>query len=75
MENKEKDFRKCMKLKRLYPQGKKKAFNVTYDDGVVQDIRFVNLLNNNKWETISVVGKYFGSITILNLKLMNVTKN
>lgn len=29
----------------LYPYGKKKAFNVTYDDGVVQDIRFVKLLN------------------------------
>lgn len=29
----------------LYPNGKKKAFNVTYDDGVLQDIRFVDLLN------------------------------
>ena len=23
---------------RLYPYGKKKAFNVTYDDGVLQDV-------------------------------------
>ena len=32
-------------IKRLYPYGKKKAFNITYDDGVCQDIRFVELLN------------------------------
>ena len=32
-------------IKRLYPGGKPKAFNITYDDGVVQDIRFVQLLN------------------------------
>ena len=30
---------------KLYPYGKKKAFNVTYDDGVLQDVRFVELLN------------------------------
>ena len=32
-------------IKKLYPKGKSKAFNITYDDGVVQDIRFVQLLN------------------------------
>ena len=32
-------------IRKLYPYGKKKAFNVTYDDGVLQDIRFVELLN------------------------------
>ena len=32
-------------IKKLYPNGKSKAFNVTYDDGVLQDIRFVELLN------------------------------
>lgn len=32
-------------IKKLYPNGKAKAFNVTYDDGVLQDIRFVKLLN------------------------------
>ena len=32
-------------IRKLYPGGKKKAFNVTFDDGVVQDIRFVGLLN------------------------------
>lgn len=32
-------------IRKLYPYGKKKAFNVTYDDGVLQDIRFVKLLN------------------------------
>lgn len=32
---------------KLFPQGKRKAFNVTYDDGVLQDVRFVNLLNQN----------------------------
>ena len=29
----------------LYPNGKRKAFNITYDDGILQDIRFVELLN------------------------------
>ena len=29
----------------LYPGGKKKAFNITYDDGVLQDVRFVAMLN------------------------------
>lgn len=32
-------------IRKLYPFGKKKAFNVTYDDGVLQDVRFVELLN------------------------------
>ena len=32
-------------VKRLYPGGKAKAFNITYDDGVTQDLRFVELLN------------------------------
>ena len=32
-------------IKRLYPGGKPKAFSITYDDGVVQDIRFVQLMN------------------------------
>ena len=29
----------------LYPYGKRKVFNITYDDGILQDIRFVELLN------------------------------
>lgn len=32
-------------IRKLYPNGKKKAFCVTYDDGVLQDVRFVKLLN------------------------------
>ena len=32
-------------MRKLYPGGKKKAFNITYDDGVRQDVRFVELLN------------------------------
>lgn len=32
-------------LRKLYPGGKKKAFNITYDDGVYQDVRFVMLMN------------------------------
>lgn len=32
-------------IRKLYPQGKAKAFNVTYDDGILQDVRFVDLLN------------------------------
>lgn len=28
-----------------YPNGKKKAFNITYDDGVMQDVAFVEMLN------------------------------
>lgn len=32
-------------VKKLYPCGKAKAFNITYDDGVLQDERFIRLLN------------------------------
>ena len=32
-------------ITRLYPGGKKKAFNITYDDSVLQDEAFVKLLN------------------------------
>ena len=32
-------------VKKCYPGGKKKAFNITYDDGVLQDVRFVEMLN------------------------------
>lgn len=31
-------------IRKLYPGGKSKAFNISYDDGVIQDIRFVELL-------------------------------
>ena len=34
-----------LQFPKLYPGGKKKAFNITYDDGVLQDERFVALLN------------------------------
>ena len=30
---------------KTYPGGKKKAFQITFDDGVLQDVRFVQLLN------------------------------
>lgn len=32
-------------IRKLYPGGKAKAFNISYDDGVLQDVRFVELLN------------------------------
>ena len=32
-------------IRKLYPGGKTKAFNISYDDGVIQDIRIVELLN------------------------------
>ena len=32
-------------IQKLYPGGKPKAFNISYDDGVLQDVRFVALLN------------------------------
>lgn len=32
-------------IRRCYPGGARKAFNVTYDDGVTQDVRFVELLD------------------------------
>ena len=32
-------------IRKLYPGGKQKAFNISYDDGVIQDIAFVQLLN------------------------------
>ena len=35
-------------IKKVYPYGKTKSFNVTYDDGVLQDVRFVEMLNKYK---------------------------
>lgn len=32
-------------MRRRYPGGKDRAFNITYDDGVTQDLRFVELMN------------------------------
>lgn len=32
-------------IQRCYPGGKRKAFNITYDDGIEQDVRFVALMN------------------------------
>lgn len=32
-------------IRKLFPEGKRKAFNISYDDGVLQDIRLVELLN------------------------------
>lgn len=32
-------------IKKCYPQGKIKAFTVSYDDGVLQDVRLVRLMN------------------------------
>lgn len=34
-----------MKLTKLYPNGKQKAFTLSYDDGVRQDIRLIEILN------------------------------
>jgi hypothetical protein len=34
-----------MSVLRLYPGGHDRAFNITYDDGVTQDLRFVELMN------------------------------
>lgn len=34
-----------MTIQKLYPGGKAKAFSLSYDDGVLQDVRFVSLLN------------------------------
>ena len=35
-------------IKKVYPYGKTKSFNVSYDDGVLQDVRFVEMLNKYK---------------------------
>lgn len=32
-------------IQKRYPEGKTKAFNITYDDGVLQDVRFVEMMN------------------------------
>lgn len=34
-----------MEITKLYPGGREKAFSLSYDDGVLQDIRLVELLN------------------------------
>lgn len=35
-------------IKILFPQGKKKAFTMSYDDGVVQDKRLIDIMNSNE---------------------------
>ena len=37
-----------MNARKVFPGGKDRAFNITYDDGVTQDLRFVELLNRYK---------------------------
>ena len=34
-----------MKIEKRYPEGRNKAFNITYDDGVLQDIPLIAMLN------------------------------
>ena len=34
-----------MKIEKRYPEGKTKAFNITYDDGVTQDVAVIAMLN------------------------------
>ncbi len=34
-----------MEIRKLYPNGKKKALTFSYDDGVLQDVRLVEILN------------------------------
>lgn len=34
-----------MHIKKLFPQGKTKAFNLSYDDGVLQDVRLIQLID------------------------------
>ena len=35
----------CMKIRKLYPGGRPKALTLSYDDGIGQDRRFVEILN------------------------------
>ena len=32
-------------MKRRYPDGRRKAFSITYDDGVEQDVPFIEMMN------------------------------
>ena len=34
-----------MKIEKRYPEGRTKAFNITYDDGVTQDVEVIAMLN------------------------------
>lgn len=34
-----------MRIQKCYPGGRRKTFNISYDDGVLQDVRFAELLN------------------------------
>ena len=34
-----------MMIEKRYPEGRTKAFNITYDDGVLQDVPFITMLN------------------------------
>ena len=40
------------KIRKLYPGGKEKAFNISYDDGILQDVRFVRLLRHIFRQTV-----------------------
>ena len=50
-----------MKIKRMYPNGATKAFTMSYDDGVTQDIRLVEILNKNGiFATFNLTSGKFG---------------
>ena len=45
-----------------FPQGKAKAFAMSYDDGIYQDIRFVDIISRNGLKcTFNVTGNFSGN--------------
>lgn len=50
-------------IKILFPQGKKKAFTMSYDDGVIQDKRLIDIMNRNEIKgTFNLNSGFLGKI-------------
>lgn len=45
-------------IKKLFPEGKQKVFSLSYDDGVLQDIPFVELINKYKLKATFNLNSY-----------------
>ena len=68
-----------LKIKKLFPEGKKKAFTLSYDDGVTQDRRLVEIFNRNNLKATfnlnsGLQGEH-GSFIINNLEIKRLNKD
>lgn len=60
----------------LWPKGKRKAFTLSYDDGVTQDIRFIEMLNKYKLKgTFNLNSGLLGQPGVITIGRKPVTHN